>query len=316
MPNPHAGETRFGPYAVRWIEERPGLRPRTVQLYEWTYRRHLAPSFEHARVQAISLAMVRTWRADLIRSGVSGSLAAKAYRLLRAILGTAVDDDLIERNPCRIRGAGVESPNERPVLTTQQVFALADLMPARLRCMVLIATFASLRYGEVAALRRRDLDFGAGTVRVSRALTEIRGQGLAFGPPKSRAGVRTVSVPNVVMSDLADHLHAYMEEDPQALVFTGPKGAPIRRGNFNSLARWKQIVRTIGAEGLHFHDLRHTGNMLAAAAGGSTRDLMARMGHSSMTAALLYQHATARADRHIADQLDSQVRAARQRADS
>ena len=60
--------------------------------------------------------------------------------------------------------------------------------------------------------------------------------------------------------------------------------------------------------GLHFHDLRHTGNMLAAAAGGSNRDLVARMGHDSMNAALIYQHATAQAERRIADQLDAQVR--------
>ena len=55
---------------------------------------------------------------------------------------------------------------------------------------------------------------------------------------------------------------------------------------------WTEAVAKVGAPGLHFHDLRHTGNMLAANAGASTRDLMARMGHDSMRAALIYQHAT------------------------
>ena len=49
--------------------------------------------------------------------------------------------------------------------------------------------------------------------------------------------------------------------------------------------------------GLHFHDLRHTGNVLAAQTGASTRDLMARMGHDDMRAALIYQRATSEADR-------------------
>ena len=120
-----------------------------------------------------------------------------------------------------------------------------------------------------------------------------------------------MSVPAAIMVDLRAHFAEYVGDEPDAFIFTGPKGIPIRRGNFNPLTKWIDQVAAIGAEGVHFHDLRHTGNMLAAAAGGSTRDLMARMGHDSMNAALIYQHATAQADKHIADQLDAQVRVAR-----
>lgn len=309
--DPDVGKIAFGPYAIRWIEERPGLRPRTVQLYEWTYKKHLAPTFADVFLSAINPAMVRRWRSDLLQSGVSASLTAKAYRLLRAILNTATnDDELIKRNPCRIQGAGDESPAERPIVTTAQVFALADAMPARLRCMVLLTTFASLRYGEVSA-QRADIDFDTGTVRIRRTLSEVRGRGLEVGPPKSRAGIRTVSVPRLIMDDLLVHLAQFVGDEPEAFVFTGPKGVPIRRGNFNTLTKWTDLVKAVDADGLHFHDLRHTGNMLAAAAGGTTRDLMARMGHDSMNAALIYQHATAQADRHIAEELDARVRVVR-----
>ena len=95
---------------------------------------------------------------------------------------------------------------------------------------------------------------------------------------------------------------------------TGPKGAPIRRGNFNPLVGWMKAVEAIGAPGLHFHALRHTGNTLAAATGVSTRDLMARMGHDSMNAAIIYQHATREADRVIADGLDARMRTLREPA--
>jgi integrase len=94
-----------------------------------------------------------------------------------------------------------------------------------------------------------------------------------------------------------------------AFVFTGPTGAAIRRGNLNKLLRWPPTVAAMGVPGLHFHDLRHTGNTIAARTGASLRDLMARMGHDSSDAAMIYQHATSAADRAIADAVDKAVRA-------
>ncbi|WP_246338536.1 tyrosine-type recombinase/integrase [Amycolatopsis endophytica] len=77
--------------------------------------------------------------------------------------------------------------------------------------------------------------------------------------------------------------------------------------NFNQRTRWTEAVTKLGLEGLHFHDLRHAGNVWASKAGMSTRDLMARMGHDDMRAALIYQRATSEADQHIADRLSKLV---------
>jgi integrase len=143
-------------------------------------------------------------------------------------------------------------------------------------------------------------------VRVSFAHTEVAGRGIVVGPPKSRAGVRTIAVPTALRSDIVKHLMTYVDPPPDALVFTGPRGAALRRGNFNTLVRWVETVNKLGAPGLHFHDLRHTGNLLAAQTGASTRDLMARMGHD-MRAALIYQRATSEADQRIADWLSALV---------
>ena len=101
-------------------------------------------------------------------------------------------------------------------------------------------------------------------------------------------------------------------EHEHGLVFTGAKGVPMRRSSFNPRVDWMKAVEAIGAPRLHFHDLRHTGNTLAAATGVSTRDLMARMGHDSMNAAIIHQHATREADRVIADALDVRVQALRE----
>ena len=236
-------------------------------------------------------------------------MAAKAYRLLRAVLNTAVDEDrILARNPCRVRGADQEDPAERPVLTVPQVFELADAMRyRRLRMLIIVTSFATLRWGEATALRRQDVAADGSWVRVSVAHTEVVGRGIVVGPPKSRAGVRTISIPTAVHPELVDHLREYVGPESDALLFTGPKGGALRRAHFNNLVRWVETVRKLGAPGLHFHDLRHTGNLWAAQTGASTKDLMSRMGHDDMRAALIYQRATSAADRRIADGLSGLV---------
>ncbi|WP_309227481.1 tyrosine-type recombinase/integrase [Micromonospora thermarum] len=202
------------------------------------------------------------------------------------------------------------------MLTLAQVFKLADVVPPRYRALVLVTTFGCLRWGEVAALQRQDIDTVAGTIRVRRAYTERRGVGLVLGPPKSRASRRTVSLPPAVVEILRDHLAAEVDDDPEALVFATESGRPIWRGNFNKLIGWKAAVARIGQPHLHFHDLRHTGNTLAARTGASTRDLMARMGHDSPQAALIYQHATSEADRAIAQALHEAMHAGQRPANN
>jgi integrase len=104
------------------------------------------------------------------------------------------------------------------------------------------------------------------------------------------------------------HLKKYVGEDVLALVFTGEKGALLRGGNFGRAVRWRAAVKVAGLpDGFHFHDLRHTGNNLAASTGASTRDLMHRMGHASMRAALIYQHANSERDREIAAGMDRRI---------
>jgi hypothetical protein len=115
--DPDAGRVLFGNYARDWIEERPNLRPKTIQLYLYLLRSHLAPAFGARAMADIRESDVRRWRKNLLDAQVSAVTLAKAYRLLKAIFNTAVDDGLIRRNPCRIKGAGQEKSPERPVLT-------------------------------------------------------------------------------------------------------------------------------------------------------------------------------------------------------
>jgi integrase len=185
--------------------------------------------------------------------------------VLKAVFNTAVDDGLIRRNPCRIKGAGQEKSAERPVLTVAQVYALADAADERYRALVLLAAFSSLRWGELAALRRSDIDIQARSVRVTLQLNERDGGGFAFRPPKSEAGQRIVAIPELITPDLAAHVMTYARPGDEGLVFTSPaarSGTPTsgagsgylpwrrpgsRRSTFKTCATWKHAQYDAGA---------------------------------------------------------------------
>lgn len=105
---------QFGDYARSWIEERPGLRPKTIQLYRYLLRRHLLPAFVAWPVCDIREPHVRRWRKQLLDAGTSPVTVAKAYRLFKAIMNTAADDGMITRNPCRIKGQARRGPLSGP----------------------------------------------------------------------------------------------------------------------------------------------------------------------------------------------------------
>lgn len=299
--DPHELGEVLATYAARWITERGGLSERTVRFYEGLLRLHVTPVLGGKDIRRLTSPMVRSWRQGLIDGGVGASTVAKAYRFLRAVLNTAFDDEVIRRNPCRIKGAAVERPEERPVLTLGEVQLLAAAIDPRYRAFVLLAVFGSLRWGELMGLRRSDFDLEGGLVRIERAVSEI-GAKQIIKKPKTAAGVRTVALPRWVIPELRRHFDIYAEQGQDGRVFVGSKGATPLRPNFSSV--WARALDGAGLAGIHIHDLRHTGNHFAAMTGASTRELMGRMGHASMDAALIYQHRTADRDRAIADAID------------
>lgn len=252
--DPERSKIKLGDYALKWIAQRAGLRPRTVDLYRWLLGRYIDPHLGGVQLGKLSTQMIREWRTNLLDAGVSEVQTAKAYRLLRAVLMTAVDEDRIMlRNPCRVKGAGGEQAAERPVLTVAQVFDLAErvgrrpvgnirkldsgefrlryrvkggtmrrfpeTLPTRaaatrvlwelaeneqadvthddrFRALVLLAAFASLRWGEVTALKRRDIDIAAAPfVCGSPSPSRTTGRCCLVRQSPALAGVRSTSRP-------------------------------------------------------------------------------------------------------------------------
>lgn len=171
-----------------------------------------------------------------------------------------------------------------------------------------------MRWGELVGLRRANIDLEACEIRIKETLSQPDKGGLRFDDPKSTVGKRTVAFPEEIAGELRWHLERFAEPGEQGLVFVGPKGGKLRRSNFHKSV-WSKARKAVGLPGLHFHDLRHTGGTLSAATGATLKELMARLGHSSVRAAMIYQHATSDRDKAIAKALGTFFREAKNATD-
>lgn len=307
--DPRAGARTLDDYFAallegRLVKGRP-LTPSTRTGYQRLYRRNIAGALGGRALRTLRPETILTWHAE-VATGAGHDQAAKSYRLLRAVLATAEADELIRQNPCRIRGAGQEHATERPMVATSLVLELADAIEPAYRAMVLLAGFGGLRTGESLGLHRSDMDLLHAEVTVTRQAQEVTGEGRVELAPKTDAGRRVVALPRVVTDALAEHL-ATSPGDADSSLFLGPEGTPLRRATFSKA--WRAAVKATGAPAdLRPHDLRHHAATLTARMPGvTTKELMARIGHASPGAALIYQHATAERDRAIASFLDDVV---------
>ena len=285
--------------------QRPDLRPSTQELYACLWRKWLEPAFGNVIIGSMT---PETWREWYLEQKVNhpGSLQPdKAYRLARTMLNTAVGDGLLRTNPCRVKGAGVERSSERPVVMPSEVTQLAGLIDPKYRAMVLLAAYCSLRFGELAGLRRARVDLLHCTVAIEEAAIELSSR-VRFGPPKTAAGRRLISIPPELIEALEHHLAEYVGTAPDALLFTDRGGEPLGHNKFRPI--WAAACRKAGVPGLHLHDLRHSGLTWTAAAGATTAELMYRAGHSSPTVAMRYQHAQKHRDQEIAERLGALMR--------
>jgi integrase len=199
----------------------------------------------------------------------------------------------------------VERTPERKPPSIDEVALIADAIEPRYRLLVVLGAWSELRWGELAALSRQRIDRLHGVIHVVESMVQLGGGKRFIGPPKSAAGRRTVAVPPHVWPEIEAHLATYVGPEPTALVFTKASGVSLDRTNFHTM--WRRATVASGVPDYHFHDLRHLAATLAAVSGATTRELMHRMGHSSMRAALIYQHATEDRDLAIAEAMSRLV---------
>ncbi len=307
----------FETYALRWIAKRrtdkgEPLRASTRANYEATLKHHLVPTFGKLRLRDITKAAVRHWYEETqLNSPDNPRANSKAYGLLRAIMNTAVEEDLIEASPVHIRGAGYRPKRRRlEPASLEELDAIVEHMPDKWKLMVLLASWCALRYGEIAELRRKDIklklvnDRWTGLIQVRRGVVFI-GREPRVEPPKSEAGIRDVAIPPHLIPIIKEHLDNHAAPGQEGLLFPAANGRQQWASTVDSY--FTRAKRAAGRSDLRFHDLRHTGAVMAAQQGATLADLQARLGHSTANAALLYQHTAKGRDQMTAESLSKMV---------
>ncbi|MFV8316282.1 tyrosine-type recombinase/integrase [Mycobacterium sp. 23] len=295
-----APKISFGEYVETWLASRQvGGRPlkdRTREHYRKLLDEYILPTFGSLPVASMTADDVRDWYASTLAD--KPTMRAHAYGLLRTVMVTAASDGKISQNPCVIRGAGTAKRvhKVRPA-TVAEIGVIADEMPMQWSLMVLFAAWLAMRFGELTELRRKDIDLRDEVVRVRRAVVRTE-DGFKVTTPKSDAGIRDVAIPPHLIPAIEHHLAKHVGGKADALLFPAVGGGHLAPATL--YRRFYAARARAGRDDLRWHDLRHSGAVLAAATGASLAELMARLGHSTPAAAMRYQHAAQGRDREIA----------------
>lgn len=289
----------FGIYAAGWLANRQvagrPIKARTREHYQAILDDHLS-DFRSRQLAAIKPKDVREWYVQTLRD--RPTMRSHAYSLLRTIMASAVVDEIIDANPCRIVGAGrAKRVHKIRPASVGELATLTAEMPERLQLMVTLASWCALRFGEAVELRLGDIDLSAEVIRVRRAAVRTKGA-YTITTPKSDAGVRDVAIPPHIIPHIEEHLANHVDRGRDSLIFPADNGGHLQPSTL--YRHWYRARAAAGRPDLRWHDLRHSGAVLAAATGASLAELMERLGHSTPAAAVRYQHAAAGRGREIA----------------
>ena len=277
-PHPQDGLTLRG-WSKEWMGFSVHLKPKTQVGYESLLRARILPVFGHIPLDEIDGLAIRRWVAGMHAEGLSASRTQQSYRLLSQMLTSAVECGLLDQDPSR----GVRLPRsvraEMACLTAEEVERLVSVMVASYRPLIHILAYGGLRWGEATALRRSRCDLDANRLIVAESIADVNGR-VIFGETKTHR-IRKTRIPGFLVEALRVHLET-VGPTPDALLFTAPRGGPLRIANF----RRRVWCPALGAAGLaptiRIHDLRHTCASLLIRQGVHPKAIQNHLGHSSI----------------------------------
>ncbi len=318
-----------GKYAEHWLTHvaTPKLRPTTLARYRSLVRQYIVPAIGRKRLPALTPADVRLLLAraaatrtpgrpgqpEAERPTVSARTVQQVHAVLRAMLNHAMREELIGRNVARLAQPPTPEREEiRPWTDAEARAFLTGCRSHRLYALFVVALALGLRRGEALGLRWVDVDFATGQLRVWQTLQRVRGEGVVFGPPKSRRSRRVLTMPGVVVDALRQY-RARQQQDRAAagdtwtdsrLVFTTTTGGHLEPRNLNTTFA-RLLVRT-AVRPIRLHDLRHTCATLLLSRGVSPRMVMDILGHSQIAVTMnTYGHAIPAMQHEAAGHMDA-----------
>jgi integrase len=324
--DPRESERRMHAVIDEWRSTWTGLEPKTRAGYENIISVHLVPAFGDLRVGQVTPDRVQEF-VNKLAARRAPNTVRRVFTVLRGVLKMAVQRRYLGTNPCDAvalpKKPRATTGRDRLYLSAAEVRKLAEGIHPHYRVAVYVAAWCGLRAGELWALRRDDVDLLRGTLRVDEALKEINttaesmaeDKGIQFGPPKSAAGHRTLTLPGFLRELLRDHLSQPLPggDGPEALIFTTERGRPVRHSLFYSRvfqpvvkAELPQYSDYANRRGLRFHDLRHTCASLSLAVSPSLHLVKERLGHEDIRTTInIYGHLLPSVDQALAEGLDA-----------
>jgi integrase len=318
-----------------WLADfvKPVREPSTYANYEQMVRLRLKPAIGGVRLRKLSAGQIQRMYADMLGEGqrkdkqkskttISPSTVNRCHRVLRAALERAIKLGYITVNPAKATAPPQMADFEPVVVDDDQAERFLEAAQGhRLYALFEMALFTGLREGELLALTWGDVDLDRCTAYVAKALKDVPGMPVFVGRTKSKAGRRTILLPDRTVEALRRHRRAQAAEKLAAgadyrdtgLVFCRPDGTFLPPTAMPKLVR--RICRKAGLAPMRFHDLRHSHGTMLDADNTDPRTIAERLGHADPAFTMrTYTHATVRMQRAPVERINRRLRRAARRA--
>jgi integrase len=284
----------------------------TYASYKVNVEKHLVPTLGRHRLDQLTPLHVQEMMNERLATGLSTKSVAYIHQVLRTALGLAVRWDMVSRNVARlVDRPRIQRKQIKPLTPDEARSFLAAVRGHRLEALFSVALALGLRQGEALGLRWEDIDFTAGTLRISHQLQRIDSK-LTLVPPKTEKSRRTLVMPTMIVERLREHekrqvaekLWAGSKWQESGLVFANRVGQPTQARRV--IEQFHDALAHAGLRRVRFHDLRHSCATLLLVQGVSPRVVMEVLGHSEIALTMnAYSHVVPELQREAARQMQA-----------
>lgn len=285
---PSGSNTSLSDWLTIWIEAKTGIKESTKQLYKRHIINHIIPELGKVHLKHLSTDMIQNFVNTL---NLSPSTVKLIFNILESSLKCAEEKGFISNVWSKVK-LPKKSKAEVTILTQDEQRRLESKLSEKNDIGILICLYTGLRIGELCALQWQDVDFLNAVMHIRGTQSRIGGE-LKITPPKSKASIRTIPIPDCLLNILLQH-----KNSSDFVLSNNRNMVDVRTYR----RRFKRLLRLAELPDIKFHALRHTFSSRALEVGMDYKTLSEILGHASVSITMdLYVHAL---DEHKKNQMN------------